>query len=179
MVFLVCRLAQRVHCIGKSRIHANSDDIPRENPQKSVIVRTKGRNTRIVMDSCGFSPLAKKSPMSMRNKSFGQESQIVPLNQHLPHGPWTFAWICCPQLPHHPCKKRDAQHKLFQRAPNPSEFAPTCTRGPKRPKQTCTNSRPEALVCKLRTGTNLHKFAPPRGRLPSGGPTRSGGCKFG
>ena len=59
-----------------------------------------------------------------------------------------------------------------QRAPNPSEIAPTCTRGPKRPKQTCTNSRPEALVCKLRTGTNLHKFAPPRGRLPSGGPTR-------
>ena len=19
-------------------------------------------------------------------------------------GPWTFAWICCPQLPYHPCK---------------------------------------------------------------------------
>ena len=66
-----------------------------------------------------------------------------------------------------------------QRAPNPSEFAPTCTRGPKRPKQTCTNSHPETLRCKLRTGTNLHKFAPPRGRRPSGGPTRSGGCKFG
>ena len=46
-----------------------------------------------------------------------------------------------------------------QRAPNPSEFAPTCTKGPKRPKQTCTNSRSEALVCKLRTGTNLHEFA--------------------
>ena len=68
---------------------------------------------------------------------------------------------------------------FVQRAPNPSEFAPACTRGPKRPKQTCTNSRPEALVCKLRTGTNLHKFAPPRGRLRSGGPTRGGGCKFG
>ena len=66
----------------------------------------------------------------------------------------------------------------FQRAPNPSEFAPTCTRGPKRPKQTCTNSRPEALICKLRTGTNLHKFAPPRGRHPSGGPTRGGGVQI-
>ena len=21
-------------------------------------------------------------------------------------GPWTFAWICCPQLPYHPCKNR-------------------------------------------------------------------------
>ena len=30
----------------------------------------------------------------------------------------------------------------------------------------------------LGTGTDLHKFAPPRGRHPSGGPTGSGGCKF-
>ena len=51
--------------------------------------------------------------------------------------------------------------------------------GPQRPKQTCTNSRPETLVCKLQTGTNLHKFALPPGRHPSGGPTRGGGCKFG
>ena len=21
-------------------------------------------------------------------------------------GPWTFSWICCPQLPYHPCKNR-------------------------------------------------------------------------
>ena len=49
----------------------------------------------------------------------------------------------------------------IQWAPNPSEFAPTCTRAPKRPKQTCTNSRPEALVCKLRTGTNLHTNSHP------------------
>ena len=75
--------------------------------------------------------------------------------------------------------KGGSRHDRSQRAPNPSEFAPTCTRGPKKPKQTCTNSRPEALLCKLRTGTNLHKFAPPLGRHPSGGPTRSGGCKFG
>ena len=53
---------------------------------------------------------------------------------------------------------------FFQRAPNPSKFAPTCTRRPKRPKQTCTNSRPHALVCELRAGTNLQKFATPRGR---------------
>ena len=26
--------------------------------------------------------------------------------------------------------------------------------------------------------TNLHKFAPPRGRHPSEGPTGGGGCKF-
>ena len=65
-----------------------------------------------------------------------------------------------------------------QRAPNPSKFAPICTRRPKRPKQTCTNLRPQTLVCELRIGTNLHKFAPPRGRHPSRGPTGSGGCKF-
>ena len=53
-----------------------------------------------------------------------------------------------------------------QRAPNPSKFAPTCARRPKRRKQTCTNSRPQALVYKLQTGTNLHKLVP-RGRHPS------------
>ena len=65
-----------------------------------------------------------------------------------------------------------------QRAPNPSKFAPTCARRPKRPKQTCTNSRPQALIYKLRTGTHLHKFAPPRGRHSSGGPTRGGGVQI-
>ena len=65
-----------------------------------------------------------------------------------------------------------------QRAPNPSKFAPTCTRRPEKPKQTCTNSRPQALVCELRTRTNLHKFAPPRGRHPSGGPTGGGGLQI-
>ena len=34
---------------------------------------------------------------------------------------------------------------------------------------------PHALICELRTGTNLHKFAPPRGRHPSRGPPRGGG----
>ena len=26
-------------------------------------------------------------------------------------GPWTVAWICCPQLPHHPCK--NGTHSTF------------------------------------------------------------------
>ena len=29
-------------------------------------------------------------------------------------GPWTLAWICCPQLPHHPYKNGTAQHKFVQ-----------------------------------------------------------------
>ena len=62
---------------------------------------------------------------------------------------------------------------------HPSKIPPTCTRRPKRPKQTCTNSRPHALVCELQTGTNLHKFAPPHGRHPIRGPTGGGRCKFG
>ena len=44
-------------------------------------------------------------------------------------------------------------------APNPSEFAPTCTRHPKRPKQTCTNPPPTPLsVCseQEQTYTNSH-----------------------
>ena len=77
--------------------------------------------------------------------------------------------------------RRESRHRVkpSQRAPNPSKFAPACARRPKRPKQTCTNSRPQTLAYKLRTGTNLHRFAPPRGRHPSAGPTRGGGCKFG
>ena len=42
---------------------------------------------------------------------------------------------------------------LVQRAANLSKFTPTCARRPKRPKQTCVNSRPHALVYKPRTGT--------------------------
>ena len=31
--------------------------------------------------------------------------KFVPLNQHSRiMAPWTFAWICCPQLPYHPCE---------------------------------------------------------------------------
>ena len=41
--------------LGVSRIHADSDDIPWEKPQKSVILHTDGRNTRIMMDFCLFS----------------------------------------------------------------------------------------------------------------------------
>ena len=56
--------------------------------------------------------------------------------------------------------------------------------GPTRPPKdqnkhvTCTNSRPHALICELQTGTNLHKFGPPRRRHPSGGPTRGGGVQI-
>ena len=39
----------------------------------------------------------------------------------------------------------------LQRAPSPSKFTPTCVRGPKRPKQTCTNLRPHALLCELQS----------------------------
>ena len=60
----------------------------------------------------------------------------------------------------------------------PGKFAPTCTRHPKRPKPTCTNSRPHALFCELRTGTNLHQFAPPRGGYPSGAPSRGWGVQI-
>ena len=39
----------------------------------------------------------------------GSQSHLVPADS-APElafcfmGPWTFAWICCPQLPYHPCK---------------------------------------------------------------------------
>ena len=36
-------------------MHANCDDIPWGNKQKSIIIRTKGRNTRITVDFCLFS----------------------------------------------------------------------------------------------------------------------------
>ena len=39
---------------GISGSHANSDDFPWKNPQKSIIISTNGRNTRIMMDFCGF-----------------------------------------------------------------------------------------------------------------------------
>ena len=40
---------------GFGVFYANSDDIPWKNPQKSIIIRTDGRNTRIMMDFCGSS----------------------------------------------------------------------------------------------------------------------------
>ena len=39
---------------GISGIHANSDDFPWKDPQRSIIIITNGRNTRIMMDFCGF-----------------------------------------------------------------------------------------------------------------------------
>ena len=39
---------------GISGIHTNSDDFPWKNKQKSIIISTNGRNTRIMMDFCGF-----------------------------------------------------------------------------------------------------------------------------
>ena len=36
--------------MGISGIHANSDDFPWKTPQKSIIIRTNSRNTRIMMD---------------------------------------------------------------------------------------------------------------------------------
>ena len=41
--------------MGNSRIHANPDDIPWENPQKSIIMRVFQPPVRIMMDFCGFS----------------------------------------------------------------------------------------------------------------------------
>ena len=32
------------------------------------------------------------------------EPQIVPWASILLYGPLEIAWVCCPQLPHHPCK---------------------------------------------------------------------------
>ena len=43
---------------------------------------------------------------------------------------------------------------------NPSKFAPTCTRRPKRQKQICTNLRSHALVCELRAGTTYINLYP-------------------
>ena len=41
--------------LGISRVHANSDDIPWENPQKSIIIRVFRPSVRIMMDLCGLS----------------------------------------------------------------------------------------------------------------------------
>ena len=40
--------------------------------------------------------------------------RLFPWATILLYGPLDIAWICCPQLPHHPCKKRDAQHMFLQ-----------------------------------------------------------------
>ena len=44
-----------------SRSPANSEDIPWETKQQSIIIRTKGRNTRIMMDVC-LSPISEAAP---------------------------------------------------------------------------------------------------------------------
>ena len=48
-----------------------------------------------------------------------------------------------------PIPRKEEQHVdiMVQRDPNLSEVAPTCTRCPQRPKQTCINSHPQALCC--------------------------------
>ena len=53
---------------------------------------------------------AKKSggsKIKIREKSVlpkAGPNRLFPWACVLVHGPWTFAWICCPQLPYHPCK---------------------------------------------------------------------------
>ena len=48
------RLLYRVHCLENSGIHANSDDFPWKNPQRSIIIRVFRPFVRIMMNLCGF-----------------------------------------------------------------------------------------------------------------------------
>ena len=42
-------------------IHTTSDNIPRQNPEKSIIVHTNSRNTRMMVDFSGFSGMSSES----------------------------------------------------------------------------------------------------------------------
>ena len=44
------------------------------------------------------------------------EPQIAPCASILLYGPLEIAWVCCPQLPHHPCKNGRTAHVFTAQA---------------------------------------------------------------
>ena len=67
--------------------------------------------------------------------------------------PWTFAWICCSQLPHHPCKAEHTHHKFLQRKGAYTDFRDNGKRGVSRLPITWTfkTARPQTLLLHLTT----------------------------
>ena len=72
-------------------------------------------------------------------------------------GPWTFAWICCPQLPPPSMRKRDAQHMLLQHrghGPTESLFGNRMLRKPQRPRS--PTESPKGRSSQFITDTDTH-----------------------
>ena len=94
-----------------TKIHANSDDNPWENPQKSVIVRVFLPFVRIMQGRTPWvdSAYGFLGPGCCSCPGFHLRlgaSDCSPGLTFCFMGPWRFAWICCAQLPYHQCKNR-------------------------------------------------------------------------
>ena len=73
-------------------------------------------------------------------------------------GPWTFAWICCPQLPCHPCKNRTLSTSSCNTRGQPPKMLLIILRGPGNPKGVTPLQR-AVSYCMLRFVKN-HQHGP-------------------